>query len=112
MWELINWYKENMSWKKSSWGISKIHPALFASEFHYKFVKIHPFIDWNWRTIRILVNMILMKLWYPMIIIPPVRRLEYISTLNSTSNLNDFNLFILDIIYINIQDYLRMISSD
>jgi len=101
--ELITWYDINLN---------KKHPSLFTSEFHYKFVKIHPFIDWNGRTIRILLNMILMKKGYPMIIIPPVRRWEYIWSLNSNSSSENFILFMLDVINVNIEDYLRMINID
>lgn len=103
MWELIIWYNDN---------INKLHPSIFISEFHYKFVKIHPFIDGNGRTIRILLNMILMKFWYPMIIISPVKRSEYISSLNSSSNIDKFHLFMLNTINTNIEDYLRMINCD
>ena len=84
--------------------------ALKVAEFHYDFVKIHPFIDWNWRTIRLILNMILMKHWFPMIIIPVVRRLDYIWSLNSLKNKNDFVQVLLDIINENIKDYLRMIE--
>lgn len=84
--------------------------ALKVTEFHYDFVKIHPFIDWNWRTIRLILNMILMKHWFPMIIIPVIRRLDYIWSLNSLKNKNDFVQVLLDIINENIKDYLRMIE--
>jgi len=99
--DLIKWYNANKN---------SLHPWLLVSNFHYKFVKIHPFVDWNWRTIRILLNIILMKSWYPMTIISPVRRLEYISSLNSASSFKKFNIFILDTINTNLEDYLRMIS--
>ena len=84
--------------------------ALKVAEFHYDFVKIHPFIDWNWRTIRLIINMILMKHWFPMIIIPVIRRLDYIGNLNSLKSKNDFVQVLLDIINENIKDYLRMIE--
>ena len=99
--ELILWYKKNKN---------SMHKSLFVSEFHYKFVKIHPFIDWNGRTIRILLNIILMKYWYPMVIVSPVRRWEYISSLNSSSNFDKFNIFMLDTINTSLEDYIRMID--
>ncbi len=100
--ELVVWY---------SYNEDNLHPSILASEFHYKFVKIHPFIDWNGRTIRVLLNMILMKKWYPMIVIPPIRRQEYISTLNSANSIENFEIFMLDVINVNLEDYLRMVES-
>lgn len=98
--DLIQWYQENQN----------IHPVELAAKFHYKFVKIHPFIDGNGRTIRILMNMILMRQSYPMIIIPNVRRSEYIQSLHSTKTFKDFYQFFTDIVKVNLQDYTRMIN--
>ena len=101
--DLISWFIKNKN---------KLNPVVLAWEFHYRFVKIHPFIDWNWRTIRILINLILMKKWFPLIIIYFVRRAEYISTLNSKLTKNDFLLFFWDIVNENLKDYFRMIDSE
>jgi len=46
------------------------HPLLLASTVHYVFVRIHPFLDGNGRTARLLSNLILMRRGYPPIIIP------------------------------------------
>lgn len=43
----------------------KMHPVEFAAVAHYKLVYIHPFIDGNGRTSRLLMNMILMKNGFP-----------------------------------------------
>ncbi len=57
---LIIWYKEN---KKI------LFPLELAYLFHLKFEKIHPFIDWNWRTWRFLINKILLdNNYYPIIL--------------------------------------------
>ncbi len=61
MYDLINWYRER--------EITDIEPILLAAEFHYRFIRIHPFDDGNGRTARILMNFVLMKHVYPPAII-------------------------------------------
>lgn len=46
-----------------------LHPVKFAALAHFKLVQIHPFIDGNGRTSRLLMNLILMKYGYPIAII-------------------------------------------
>ncbi|MBI5399844.1 Fic family protein [Candidatus Saganbacteria bacterium] len=46
-----------------------LHPVEFAVLAHYQLVNIHPFIDGNGRTSRLLMNLILMKYGYPIAII-------------------------------------------
>jgi len=60
---------------------SDFHPVEFAAEAHYRLVSIHPFVDGNGRTARLLMNMILMKNGYPPAIIRKRDRLAYISAL-------------------------------
>lgn len=87
-----------------------LHPVLQSASFHYQFVKIHPFIDGNGRTARLLSNLILMSHGYPMTIIPIVRRAEYISSLHSlTWSKEKFTQFYADIVHENLKDYMRMI---
>ncbi|MDP4797430.1 MAG: Fic family protein [Crocinitomicaceae bacterium] len=50
--ELVDWYKQN---KKN------IHPVVLAAEMHERLVTIHPFIDGNGRTSRLLMNLILLS---------------------------------------------------
>ncbi len=90
----------------------KIDPVILVSNFHYDFAKIHPFVDWNGRTIRLVLNMILMKKWFPMIIIPNIRRGDYISSLSSYKTKDDFIIFMSDTINQNLEDYLRMINPN
>jgi Fic family protein len=108
--EVARLMQELMTWYKKSEKI--LHPMLLASEFHYRFVKIHPFMDGNGRTARLLSNLILMSHGYPMIIVPIVRRVDYISSLHSvTGNLDRFQGFYADIVHENLRDYIRMVSE-
>lgn len=72
------------------WIVQKptIHPIQFALEAHYKLVTIHPFIDGNGRTARLLMNMILMIHGYPPAIIRKRDRLAYISSLEKAQLVN------------------------
>ena len=45
------------------------HPVALAAALHAKLVKIHPFIDGNGRTARLVMNLILMRAGYPITII-------------------------------------------
>lgn len=56
MQEFINWYENN-----------DLHSIIKASRVHIYFVGIHPFIDGNGRTSRLLMNLELLKNNYPAI---------------------------------------------
>ena len=46
------------------------HPIVLAALVHLNFILVHPFIDGNGRTARLLTNAVLMHFGYPPIIIP------------------------------------------
>ncbi len=66
----------------------KMHAVELAAEAHYRFVTIHPFIDGNGRTARLLMNMILMMKGFPPAIIRKNDRLEYIKSLEKPQLVN------------------------
>ena len=60
--DLLSWFSEKSKEEK-------VNPIFLAAEFHYKFIRIHPFDDGNGRTARILMNFILMQFGFPPTII-------------------------------------------
>ncbi|MCK9217477.1 MAG: Fic family protein [Firmicutes bacterium] len=85
MQELIEEYNNN--WKD-------YHPILRATLLHGEFVKIHPFIDGNGRTARLLLNFELMKNGYTPIIIKNDARAKYYEVLDQAHTTMNYEPFI------------------
>lgn len=62
---------------------SKRHPAVIAALFHLEFESIHPFVNANGRTGRLVSNLILMLAGYEPVNIQAESRARYISALRS-----------------------------
>ena len=72
---------------------SKYHPIIQAALLHGELVKIHPFVDGNGRTSRLLMNLDLMNNGYNPVIIKKESRLKYYEALDkahTTGNYTDF----------------------
>lgn len=89
------------------------HSVFFAAMVHMHFVNIHPFVDGNGRTARLLMNLVLLQNGYPITIIPPIMRSAYISALQKTNkgNIQPFLHFISEMVYESSKEYLRLIKS-
>lgn len=74
MHDLLVWYNEKVTQKD-------FNPILIAAEFHYKFIRIHPFDDGNGRTARILMNFILMQFHFPPVIVKTEDKANYFAAL-------------------------------
>ena len=61
-----------------------------AAELHTRFVKIHPFVDGNGRTARLLLNFELMKAGYPPAIIRKEDRLANYDSLDDACVTGDY----------------------
>lgn len=81
----IGWYQQEAD---------KLHPVERAARVHGEFVKIHPFIDGNGRTARLLMNLELMKAGFPATIIQVEQRLAYYEALDQAFCQQDYQPFI------------------
>ena len=70
------------------------HPVVRATLLHGEFVKIHPFIDGNGRTSRLLLNFELMKNGYTPIIIKNENRAKYYDVIDLAHTTMNYGPFI------------------
>ncbi|WP_164669946.1 Fic family protein [Virgibacillus doumboii] len=83
--KLMNWYEKETE---------KMHPVTRGAMLHAIFVGIHPFIDGNGRTSRLLLNLELMKDGFPPIVIKVENRLNYYAALDKAHTKQDYDNFI------------------
>lgn len=83
--DLVNWLNSEEAWS--------LHPVEYAAIAHYRLVYIHPFVDGNGRTSRLLMNLRLMHAGYPPVIIKVQDRFEYYDALE-VANSGDIRPFI------------------
>ena len=101
------WYEINKN---------KLHPVILAAEMHEKLVTIHPFIDGNGRTSRLIMNLILLQNGY---VIANIKgdydsRMQYYNSLEvaqTQHNKNDFLVFIANIEKQSLERYLTIIGQ-
>ncbi|MBM7616157.1 Fic family protein [Alkaliphilus hydrothermalis] len=100
---LINWYESEAQ---------KLHPVERAAQLHGIFVGVHPFVDGNGRTARLLMNLELMKNGYPASIIRAENRLEYYNALDkahTTSDYDDFSKLVAQEVEKSLDMYLKLL---
>lgn len=94
-------------------GMDELHPVEAAALIHQKFVFIHPFIDGNGRVGRLLMNTILIQRGYLPVIIPPIRRLDYIRLLEKAhEDMNPFIDFIAEMEIQSQDEIIRLLHLD
>ncbi|WP_335951591.1 Fic family protein [Acinetobacter beijerinckii] len=71
--QFIDWYNKDAH---------NLHPVERAAKVHADFVGIHPFVDGNGRTSRLLMNLELLKAGYPPSVITVENRLAYYEALD------------------------------
>ena len=73
--DLVDWYSEEEA-------KGKLSPVELAALFHYRYIRIHPFEDGNGRIARLIVNYILARHDYPMIVVRSRGKKDYLEALH------------------------------
>lgn len=72
-----------------------VNDLVLATLFHHRLVWIHPFFDGNGRTVRLAMNLLLMRKGFPPAIILKNDRKKYYDALNQANNGNYYKLCLL-----------------
>lgn len=85
---MLSWFNQEQN---------RLHPVELAAVLHFKFVYIHPFVDGNGRTARLLMNMVLMQKGYPPVILKsdPSAKVAYYQALEKASITGELTPLIL-----------------
>jgi Fic family protein len=90
------------------------HPVIIAAEAHTRFVSIHPFIDGNGRTARLIMNLILLQNGYVPAIIKNADRARYLDALEQWQNNNnkeDFFEMIIESVKESLEIYIKTVKE-
>jgi len=90
---LLKWFNKNKN---------KLHPLVLAIVFHHKFERIHPFMDGNGRTGRMIMNYILLSNKLPPTITHKKTRKEYLEAMREA---DECDLWKLNEKYDSLVDY-------
>jgi len=87
--KLLDWYRNSKN---------KVHPLVLAFEFHRRYEFIHPFLDANGRTGRLIMNKILMANNYQPIIVYKDNKLSYFNAIEKSKEgkLKNYYQFMLE----------------
>lgn len=92
----------------------KTHPIETAAFLHHKFVEIHPFLDGNGRTVRLLTNLYLMRNHYPPVVLRKEDKAKYYKYLKEADigNLKPFADFIAKAVDEALTHYLSIFGGE
>jgi Fic family protein len=95
---------------------AQIHPVALAADMHSELVGVHPFIDGNGRTSRLVMNFILMRAGFPIANISgdKTKRTDYYDALNASHldhNDEPFRLLVAQYVRLSVFKYLAMVSG-
>lgn len=84
-----SWLVPNLMTEWGDWLATEekqSHPVELAALAHHRLVAIHPFIDGNGRTARLLMNLILLRAGYPPTVIQRINRRQYYRVLDQADS--------------------------
>ena len=92
---------------------NKLHPIILAAEMHERLATIHPFVDGNGRTSRLLMNFILLKNGYTLAILKgdTQSKLDYFKALEEVqvnNNPNKFYEIIIDRLIDSLNEHIEL----
>ena len=107
MTDLVKWYRQEEA-------TPTMPPVALAAEFHYRFVRIHPFDDGNGRMSRLLMNLILLRHGYPMTVIKATDRNRYLAALSAAdaADPEPFLRFIIENVEASLQLMIRAAKGE
>lgn len=92
----------------------ELRPIEHAAQVHYDFVWIHPFEDGNGRIARLLMNLLLVRNYYPFTVIKQVEKPKYLRTLkemDTKGNFESFLIFVARSVEQTLDTYLAALES-
>lgn len=91
------------------------HAIRISADTHYKLVSIHPFVDGNGRTARLLLNLLLLQEGFPPALIRKEDRKRYITAIEqgqSGGSLQDYYDLILEAVERSLDIYLEALEPE
>ena len=64
--------------------LTALHPVAAAARLHWQIATIHPFVDGNGRTARLVMNLLLLRAGFPPLRIQPESRAKYFAALEAS----------------------------
>ena len=78
-WEVPQRMRDWEIWLQQAEG--EVYPVILAAQVHHRLTAIHPFIDGNGRTARLVMNLVLFRHGYPPTVILQANRRQYYQAL-------------------------------
>ncbi len=113
-WQVAKLMEDMILWIKNE--SSNIHPVVLAAEIHERIATIHPFIDGNGRTARLMMNLVLLQYGYTITNIPgdTEHRLAYYNALekcNLHDDKTDFSILMAGYVKTNLDNMVHKLGK-